>query len=181
MTEREHQRIPEWATKERAGDLAWITENVDIFWPAAQLGFEAVGRGALVVDTTTRPVEGGGHPFGYFPQQAIEAEGDQDTRRLVREYQPPAEFVTVLLKSRDRVSSYRLRVTDLGPREELAGRAEAPPTPAEPPREQAPPDIETLMQWEADGYCEATDSCVVEADGVCPHGHPSWLLKLGLI
>lgn len=27
----------------------------------------------------------------------------------------------------------------------------------------------------------ATDGCVVEPDGVCPHGHPSWPLRLGLI
>lgn len=44
-----------------------------------------------------------------------------------------------------------------------------------------PPDLETLMSWEADGYCEATDGCVVEPDGTCTHGHRSWLLELGLI
>ena len=29
--------------------------------------------------------------------------------------------------------------------------------------------------------CEATDGCCVEPDGVCPHGHPSWLIVLGII
>jgi hypothetical protein len=43
------------------------------------------------------------------------------------------------------------------------------------------PDIEQLEEWMDDGVCEATDGCIVEPDGVCPHGHPSWLLKLGLI
>lgn len=44
------------------------------------------------------------------------------------------------------------------------------------------PDLETLEAWmEADGGCEATDGCWVEPDGVCTHGHPSWLVKLGLI
>jgi hypothetical protein len=43
------------------------------------------------------------------------------------------------------------------------------------------PDLETLIEWEADGMCEATDGCVVEPDGTCPHGCPSWLLVLGLI
>ena len=44
------------------------------------------------------------------------------------------------------------------------------------------PDDETLEEWLFDdGDCEATDSCLVEPDGVCPHGHPSWLRKLGLI
>lgn len=43
------------------------------------------------------------------------------------------------------------------------------------------PDIETLIEWEADGGCEATDGCWVEPDGICPHGCRSWLLELGLI
>ena len=41
------------------------------------------------------------------------------------------------------------------------------------------PDIETLMQWEMDGVCEALDGCLVEPDGTCPHGFPSWLVYLG--
>ena len=41
------------------------------------------------------------------------------------------------------------------------------------------PDIETLMQWEMDGVCEALDGCLVEPDGICPHGSPSWLVYLG--
>lgn len=45
-----------------------------------------------------------------------------------------------------------------------------------------PPDMETLQEWfDEDGGCEATDGCWVEGDGTCPHGHPSWLLELGLI
>lgn len=44
------------------------------------------------------------------------------------------------------------------------------------------PDLETLEEWMMDeGMCEATDGCVIEPDGICPHGHPSWLLRLGLI
>lgn len=30
-------------------------------------------------------------------------------------------------------------------------------------------------------YPTATDGCVIEPDGVCEHGHPSWMLKLGYI
>jgi hypothetical protein len=37
------------------------------------------------------------------------------------------------------------------------------------------------MEWEADGGCEATDGCWIEADGRCEHGHSSWLLRLGMI
>jgi hypothetical protein len=43
------------------------------------------------------------------------------------------------------------------------------------------PTLEQLMDWEAEGYCEATDGCRVEPDGVCEHGFPSWLIVLGLI
>jgi len=32
-----------------------------------------------------------------------------------------------------------------------------------------------------EGRCETTDGCYAEADGVCEHGHPSWILYLGLI
>ena len=46
-----------------------------------------------------------------------------------------------------------------------------------------PPDIETLMAWEAEGGCEAAcpHHCWIEPDGTCIHGNPSWLLKLRLI
>jgi len=43
------------------------------------------------------------------------------------------------------------------------------------------PTMELLLDWFMDGDCEATDGCIVEPDGVCPHGHPSWLLKLGMM
>lgn len=43
------------------------------------------------------------------------------------------------------------------------------------------PDLETLEEWHSDGGCEATDGCWVEPDGVCEHGHPSWLLRFGMI
>ena len=43
------------------------------------------------------------------------------------------------------------------------------------------PDVDQLIEWESDGGCEATDGCWVEPDGVCSHGHPSWLIQLGMI
>ena len=44
------------------------------------------------------------------------------------------------------------------------------------------PDMDTLEEWLwEDGTCEASDGCITEPDGVCPHGHPSWLLRLGFI
>ena len=43
------------------------------------------------------------------------------------------------------------------------------------------PDVEQLMEWEYDGGCEADDGCWVEPDGICEHGHKSWMLRMGLI
>lgn len=43
------------------------------------------------------------------------------------------------------------------------------------------PDAEQIQEWVMDSVCEATDGCQVEPDGSCPHGHPSWLVRLGLI
>jgi hypothetical protein len=53
---------------------------------------------------------------------------------------------------------------------------------ARPPRLQ-PPDLETLIEWEAEGGCEAACpyGCWIEPDGYCSHHHPSWLIVLGLI
>jgi hypothetical protein len=50
------------------------------------------------------------------------------------------------------------------------------PEPTEPE-----PDEEQLMEWSFDGLAEATDGCTVEPDGICPHSHPSWLLRMGLV
>jgi len=50
------------------------------------------------------------------------------------------------------------------------------PTPTEPE-----PTMEQLEYWVYDSAAEATDGCEIEPDGVCEHGHPSWLLALGLV
>ena len=51
------------------------------------------------------------------------------------------------------------------------------PQPTEPQ-----PSIEEIMdmEWERGG-CEATDGCFVEPDGMCHHGHPSWMIRMGLL
>jgi len=43
------------------------------------------------------------------------------------------------------------------------------------------PSDDQLEEWLDEGVCEALDGCMVEPDGHCPHGSPSWLLHLGLI
>jgi hypothetical protein len=63
---------------------------------------------------------GAGHPFGYFSQEQIEELGDEDTGRMVTEYDPEQEFVVVLLKPSDRASTYRVGVI-------ARGSQEAPP------------------------------------------------------
>ena len=182
MTKSHEIPWPEWAEQERAGDLAWIHDNLHVFWPAARIGFETVGRGAIAVDTTSRPT-GEGHPFGYLDQAAIEQRWDEDTQRMVREYDPSWEFVTSLLKSQDRISSYRIGVTSAEElRENLGHRIEITQQGGPPAMSSVePPDLETLREWEAKDGCEATDGCWVEPDGTYPHGHRSWLLELGLI
>ncbi|MCI0558934.1 MAG: hypothetical protein MN733_10595 [Nitrososphaera sp.] len=104
----ENQDIPDWARKERQGDLGWVQENLDTLWLAASLAFEDTGRGAIVVDTTFQPEPGLGHPFAYFSQSQIEEENDEDTKRMVREYDPTQEFVLVLWKPGGRSSIYRV-------------------------------------------------------------------------
>lgn len=52
---------------------------------------------------------------------------------------------------------------------------------ATPAAEARAPSLSTLVRWENEGGCEATDGCWVEADGHCVHGQPSWLIVLGLI
>ena len=43
------------------------------------------------------------------------------------------------------------------------------------------PTMEQFEEWCISPICEATDGCRIEPDGVCSHGHPSWLLYLDII
>ena len=43
------------------------------------------------------------------------------------------------------------------------------------------PSIKTMMRWMDEGVAKATDGCRVEPDGECPHGHMSWIKRLGYI
>lgn len=103
----ERQNIPEWAKQERGRDLTWIQENLHILWPAAQHGFINFGRGAIVIDTTSRPT-GEGNPFIYSTKKEVENIEDPDALRMVTQYDPTWELVTMLLKRAGRVSTYRV-------------------------------------------------------------------------
>ena len=100
--------MPEWAQRERQGDFEWITENLDSFWPLAKSEYEQIGRGVIVVDTTSRPT-GEGHPYGYVTLAEVEQHGLADTSSMIEEYDPESEFVIVLWKSEDRISTYRIK------------------------------------------------------------------------
>lgn len=43
------------------------------------------------------------------------------------------------------------------------------------------PDIQTLEEWAESGKAETLCGCIVELDGYCEHGQPSWMIKLGYI
>ncbi|WP_430913432.1 hypothetical protein [Methylobacterium sp. sgz302541] len=43
------------------------------------------------------------------------------------------------------------------------------------------PEFLALAQFLFDAVAEATDGCLVEPDGVCTHGHPSWLRRFGVL
>jgi hypothetical protein len=109
MTGPEQRHIPDWAQAERGADLTWISENLHVLWPLARQAYDEIGRGAVVVDTTLS-LAGFGHPFGYFPREMVEEYGNKDTLRMVLEYNPSWEMVTVLLKTENRSSSYRVGV-----------------------------------------------------------------------
>lgn len=110
MPERDHRSsLPEWAARERFSDMAWIAENLHLFWPAAQAAYAELGRGAITVDTTDTS-SGDGHPFWYLTQEQIAALSDADSLRMVAAYDPTWELITTLLKSEERVSTYRIGV-----------------------------------------------------------------------
>lgn len=44
-----------------------------------------------------------------------------------------------------------------------------------------PPSIDELEDMNFDGMVETPCGCVVEPDGHCSHGNPSWLIVFGII
>lgn len=100
--------VPEWAVRERLGDLAWIGENLAEFRRAAQLGLQEFGRGAVVVDITTQPEPDAGHPMWYVPQAVINDYGSDDDARMVAHYDLRRECVIILLKCERKASAYRV-------------------------------------------------------------------------
>jgi hypothetical protein len=109
MSQLERRHLPDWAARERAGDLSWLGENLFLLWPAARRSFAEHGRGALIVDTTTR-LTGAGNPFAYLSEAEITELKEADASRMVKEYDPSWELIAILFKSKQRVSTYRIGV-----------------------------------------------------------------------
>jgi hypothetical protein len=105
---------PPWAEQERLDDMAWLNENLPVFWPIAQSAYEEIGRGAIVTDLTV-DLESDGHPFVYCGQEVIVAFGDPDTIRMVEQYEPDRQFVSMLFKAGGRISPYRVGVHHQSP------------------------------------------------------------------
>ena len=156
----ENRNIPDWAHRDLQADFACIRGNLEVFWPAATIAYEDAGRGAIVVDTTLEPIPGAGNPFAYFPQERLKDQADDDTKRILSEYDPTEELVLVLLKSDNHTSTYRVGGILPGPQGTVADKV-SPSRNNEPPSQPGieMPDVETLIEWEADGGCEAG----------CPH------------
>jgi hypothetical protein len=100
-----------------------------------------------------------GNPFAYASQEQVEAGGDEDAKRMVTQYDPTHELILVLLKSGDRTSTYRVGVLPPGPQETVAGKVTQGRA-GEPAAglKLDIPDVETLMEWEVEGSCEAADN-----------------------
>ncbi len=167
MTEKETPQWPVWAEQERLDDLAWIKHNADAFWSMAQAGYEAVGRGVVVVNIAHQASEAG-HPLSYCPQDAIDLLDLETAGQAVQAYHPQEEFVTLLIKPEDRISVYQLQL--IMPENDVRLQSPLILKEKSPLATSAPPDLETLMTWEWEGGCEATDGCWVEPDGAPRNG-----------
>jgi hypothetical protein len=76
--------------------------------PAAREQYQALGRGAVVVDTTVNGWPHAGHPVWYLPEKELEPLDEPDVKRMLLAYNPRREMVLVLLKREGRQSGYRI-------------------------------------------------------------------------
>ena len=178
-----------------AAEAAWLQEDLSIFWPAAHAGFSEMGRGAIVIDGYSGPLSEDTR-FHYSSLAEFAEQEDQVSGRMaeiVSEYDPEQQFVAVIIRQPDAYAEYEFSMYQIGVEKRLVEAVNAyddpdyrpKPPPPEPEAEPKlePPDLETLIEWEAEGGCEAACpcGCWVEPDGTCSHGHPSWLIVMGLI
>ncbi len=96
--------------QQRAGDRAWLRENFEVLRDAARRGYKQSGRGAIFVQATRQPVPGKGNPMYWLTAAQVERSGDADVIRMVNRYDPRREFVVIVDKSAEGVSTYQLGV-----------------------------------------------------------------------
>ena len=90
--------------EERQRDRDWIAANRELFWLAATVAYEELGRGAIVVDLAAEPSDEG-LTFSYFTEGELELE-DEDLHNLLNDYDPDREFVIILQKDEGRAAAY---------------------------------------------------------------------------
>lgn len=101
--------------RERICDLLWVAENLHVLLPAAIKAHAVEGRGAILVDCTTTVQ--GVHRFCFAPRADMPPD-DVETLRMVDDYNPTAEVVIVLIKKKERTSTYRVGSQHLMEQEE---------------------------------------------------------------
>ncbi len=106
MGERENHIFhqPDNKSGDRQRELAWVEQNRDIFWLISKVATDQVGRGSIVIDTTTQVPEGG-HPIGFLALTENELQGNA-VDNYMQSYDPNKEFVVTLLASEDRTTTY---------------------------------------------------------------------------
>ena len=97
-------------SQQRAGDRVWLHENFDVLWNAARRGYKQSGRGAVVVLATEQPVPGKGNPMYWLTAAQVEESGDADVIHMVNKYDPRKEFVVIVDKGVEGVSTYQLGI-----------------------------------------------------------------------
>jgi hypothetical protein len=100
---------------QRQLELDWIDQNVVLFSAKASGYFGLVGRGAIIVDTATKPLSDG-PLFTYFSKEQMEHLADGDINAMVDDYDPEKEFVVLLLLPQNQTRAYRI---DIPVKEEL--------------------------------------------------------------
>ena len=104
-----------YSEAQRELELAWIDQNTPLFSAKASGYFGLVGRGAIIVDTASKPLTEGAL-FTYFSKEQMEHIADDDISNKVDDYVPYQEFVVLLLLPQNQTRAYRI---DIPVKEEL--------------------------------------------------------------
>jgi hypothetical protein len=100
--------LTDWTSKEYEVDRVWIDENLTVLQPFAISEFDEIGPGAIFVNTTEYDEDESRHPCYYMPQAIIEELENEETKRIVREYDPHQEFVIILVKAGERECTHQI-------------------------------------------------------------------------